>query len=579
MLGEILEPADLRRLDRAALPSVADELRSELIDIGAAIGGHFAASLGVVELSIGLHWVFETPHDRIVWDVGHQGYAHKALTGRLSELRRIKRADGPSGFLRRCESPFDVFGAGHAGTSISAALGMAEAARRRAPSRRVVAVIGDGGATAGMAFEALNHAGALRAPLRLIFNDNGMSIAPSVGGLASTGDVRGYAQALGIAYRGPVDGHDLAALLPALQALRDEPDEEGPVLLHVRTVKGKGFAAAEADPFGWHATTPFDRETGARAKSGGGGPPSWTEAFADALGRIADRDPRVVALTAAMPDGTGLDRFAERHPDRVYDVGIAEQHAVTFAAGLAAEGLRPVCAIYSTFLQRAFDQIVHDVALQSLPVVFALDRAGLVGGDGPTHHGALDLAYLRSIPNLVVAAPRDENELQRLLATAIEGDRPFAIRFPRGKAIGVAMDPDPKPLRIGRGELLQPGDDVALLALGKGVPEAQRAAELLEAAGLSVAVADARFVKPLDTALLESLADRARVLVTLEDHARSGGLGSAVAEWISETHPELRLLRVGIGDHFVDHGDAAEQWEKEKMNAEAIVRAVCDELA
>jgi len=578
LLGRIREPADLRRLDRAALPGVADELRSELIDLGAAIGGHFAASLGVVELSIGLHWVFDTPHDRLVWDVGHQGYAHKALTGRRAELRRIKRADGPSGFLRRCESPFDVFGAGHAGTSISAALGMAEAARRSRTPRQVVAVIGDGGATAGMAFEALNHAGALRAPLRLIYNDNGMSIAPSVGGLTGTGDVRGYARALGIAYRGPVDGHDLAALLPALQALRDERDEEGPVLLHVRTVKGKGFAAAEADPFGWHATTPFDRETGARVKSSGGGPPSWTQAFADALGRLADRDPRVVALTAAMPDGTGLDRFAERHPDRVYDVGIAEQHAVTFAAGLAAEGLRPVCAIYSTFLQRAFDQIVHDVALQSLPVVFALDRAGLVGGDGPTHHGALDLAYLRSIPNLVVAAPRDENELQRLLATAIDGDRPFAIRFPRGKALGVTMDPDPKPLRVGRGELLQPGGEVALLALGKAVPEAQRAAELLQAAGLSVAVADARFVKPLDTALIDALADRARVLVTLEDHMRSGGLGSAVAEWISEAHPELRVLRVGIGDHFVDHGDATEQWEKEKMNAEAIARTVCDAL-
>ena len=338
-----------------------------------------------------LHYVFDTPHDRVVWDVGHQGYGHKALTGRLEALRRIKKADGPSGFLRRSESPYDVFGAGHAGTSISAALGMAEAARRAGEDRQVVAVIGDGGATAGMAYEALNHAGHLGTPVRVIFNDNGMAIAPNVGGLAGTGHVRAFAESLGLAYAGPVDGHDLDDLLPALKALRGAP---GPALLHVRTYKGRGFAPAEADPFGWHATTPFCPQSGER-KSSSGGTPSWTAVFAEALCRVADRDPRVVAITAAMPDGTGLDRFAERHPDRVYDVGIAEQHAVTFAAGLAAEGLRPVCAIYSTFLQRAFDQIVHDVALQELPVSFALDRAGLVGADGPTHHGVLDLAYLR----------------------------------------------------------------------------------------------------------------------------------------------------------------------------------------
>ena len=475
LLSTIDEPRALRELGRAELVQVARELREHLIALGAEIGGHFAGSLGAVELTVALHAVFDTPNDRIVWDVGHQAYGHKALTGRREALRRIKRADGPAGFLRRCESPYDVFGAGHAGTSISAALGIAEAAARTGARRRAVAVIGDGAATAGMSFEALNHAGHLRAALRVVFNDNGMSIAPNVGGLHRTGDVAGYARALGIAYQGPVDGHDLEALLDALAVLRDS---DGPTLLHVKTQKGRGYAPAEADPYRWHATVPFDRARGVR-RAGGGGPPSWTAAFADALARIADRDPRVVALTAAMPDGTGLDKFAERHPDRMYDVGIAEQHAVTFAAGLASEGLRPVCAIYSSFLQRGFDQIMHDVALQQLPVTFALDRAGLVGADGPTHHGALDLAYLRPIPNLVIAAPRDENELQHLLATAVESGAPFALRFPRGAATGCAIDPDPKPLPIGRGELLRDGGDLAIAALGKTVPAALAAADAL----------------------------------------------------------------------------------------------------
>ena len=550
---------------------MAAELRRELIGLCAEAGGHFAGSLGAVELAVGLHYVFDTPHDRLVWDVGHQAYGHKALTGRRAALRRIKRADGPSGFLRRAESPYDVFGAGHAGTSISAALGIAEAARRRGEARRVVAVIGDGGATAGMAFEALNHAGHLRTALRVVLNDNGMAIAPNVGGLARSGDLRGYARALGLAYRGPVDGHDLAALVPALEALRDAA---GPTLLHVRTRKGRGYAPAEADPYAWHATTPFDAASGERHRSGTGDPPSWTAAFAEALGRIADRDPRVVAVTAAMPDGTGLDRFARRHPDRVYDVGIAEQHAVTFAAGLASEGLRPVCAIYSTFLQRAFDQIVHDVALQRLPVVFALDRAGLVGGDGPTHHGVFDLAYLRAIPGLVVAAPRDENQLQHLLATALESERPFAVRFPRGAAAGVALDPEPKSLPIGRGELLRAGGDVALAAIGKTVPAACAAAEALAERGVSAAVVDARYAKPLDADLLAAVAGRCGLVVTVEDHVRAGGFGSAVLEALAERAPEARALRLGIGDAFVEHGDPGEQWRAAGIDADSIVRAV-----
>jgi 1-deoxy-D-xylulose-5-phosphate synthase len=566
LLTSIREPSDLRRLDETALPRVANELRTELIELGAAIGGHFAGSLGTVELTVGLHYVFDTPRDRVIWDVGHQAYGHKALTGRRESLRRIKKADGPSGFLRRSESPYDVFGAGHAGTSISAALGMAEAARRTGDTRQAVAVIGDGGATAGMAFEAMNHAGHIGTGVRIVFNDNDMAIAPNVGGLHGTGDVAGYARSLGVTYLGPVDGHDLSKLVPALTALRDAA---GPTLLHVRTRKGKGYAPAEADPFRWHATGPFDAASGERGASGGG-PPSWTACFAEALGRIAARDPRVVAITAAMPDGTGLDKFGEKFPDRLYDVGIAEQHGVTFAAGLAAEGQRPVCAIYSTFLQRAYDQIVHDVALQELPVVFALDRAGLVGADGPTHHGVLDLAYLRSIPNLVIAAPRDENQLQHLLATAIESGRPFALRFPRGAARGVAMDPEPKPLPIGRGELIRVGTDVALVALGKTVPAAEAAAEALAEKGITAAVVDARYVKPLDEELLVAVAERCGRVVTIEDHVRAGGFGSAVLELLAERTPEVRVARLGIDDRFVEHGDAGDQWREVGIDPDAI---------
>ncbi len=576
LLAKIREPADLRQVPRQRLRDVCDELRRELVELGAVRGGHFAGSLGTVELSIGLHWVFDTPRDRLIWDVGHQAYGHKALTGRREQLIKVKKADGPSGFLRRCESEYDVFGAGHAGTSISAGLGVSEGLRRQGREGCSVAIIGDGAATSGMSFEALNHAGHLGADMRVVYNDNGMSIAPSIGGLKKTGGARKYFESLGFQYLGPVDGHDLGKLLPALERLRDN---SGPVVLHAITQKGHGFAPAEADPYGWHACKPFDAKTGkVLPGSGKPSPPSWTQAFADSLTAIADRDPRVVAITAAMPDGTGLDRFERAHPDRVYDAGIAEQHAVTFAAGMATEGMRPVCAIYSTFLQRAFDQIVHDVALQNLPVTFAIDRAGLVGADGPTHHGVLDLGYLRMIPNLVIAAPRDENQLQHLLATAIESGRPFAVRFPRGTAMGVRLDPEPKAVPIGRAELLRDGKDIALFAIGKAVEVAEKAADLLADQGISARVVDARFIKPLDDQALVSAIERCSRIVTIEDHMATGGFGSAVLERLAVLTPGARVLVCGLADRFVEHGETDDQWTAAGIDPESIAARTADWL-
>ena len=567
LLAGITSPLALRRLAKSDLHLVADELRAELIRVGSEVGGHFAGSLGTVELTVALHYLLDTPRDRLVWDVGHQAYGHKALTGRLSGLMKVKKADGPSGFLRREESPYDAFGAGHAGTSVSAALGMVEAARRSASGARVVAIIGDGAATSGMSFEALNHAGHLGSDLRVVFNDNGMSIAPNVGGLSRTGRARGYFESLGLAYLGPVDGHDLDALLPAVAAMLASA---GPTVLHVRTQKGHGFAPAEADPYKWHATQPFERVTGAAKSSGNGAAPSWTAAFADALIRVAERDPRVVAITAAMPDGTGLDKFARRFPDRTYDVGIAEQHAVTFAAGLAAEGFRPVCAIYSTFLQRAFDQVVHDVALQKLPVTFALDRGGLVGADGPTHHGVLDFAYLRIVPNLIVSAPRDENDLEGLLAAAVASGRPFALRFPRGAAPGVSLLAEPKALAIGRGELLRRGGDVALFGIGRTVGVAQKTAELLAARGVRASVVDARYVKPLDAELICAIARGTGHVVTIEDHAGYGGFGSAVLELLARELPHTAVRIHALPDRFTDHGDVNAQYRAAAIDPESV---------
>jgi 1-deoxy-D-xylulose-5-phosphate synthase len=569
LLGRIDTPNDLRKLSPEELPAVAQELRAELIQLGAEVGGHFAGSLGTVELTVALHYLMDTPRDRLVWDVGHQGYGHKALTGRRRELRRIKKADGPSGFLRREESEYDAFGAGHAGTSVSAALGMVEAARRSQSGARVVAVIGDGAATSGMSFEGLNHAGQLGSDLKVVFNDNGMSIAPNVGGLSRTGQARGYFESLGIRYLGPVDGHDLAVLLPAVQQLLESA---GPTVLHVRTKKGAGYAPAEADPFKWHATNGFDVQSGTPrvVAANGAVAPSWTAAFADALMRVAERDPRVVAITAAMPDGTGLDKFAKRFPDRTYDVGIAEQHAVTFAAGLAAEGFRPVCAIYSTFLQRAFDQIVHDVALQKLPVTFALDRGGLVGADGPTHHGVFDFGYLRMIPTLAVAAPRDENDLYGLLATAVDSGRPFALRFPRGTATGVLVESEPRPIAVGHGELLRRGSDVTLVGIGRTVSVALRAAELLGERGVRAAVIDARFAKPLDEELLCGAARRSGYVVTIEDHAALCGFGSAVLELFAREVPRTAVRVFGLPDRFEQHGDVAAQYRAAQIDPDSV---------
>jgi len=576
LLAKIREPADLRQVPRVRLREVCDELRAELIELGAVRGGHFAGSLGTVELTVGLHWVFDTPRDRLIWDVGHQAYGHKALTGRREQLIKVKKADGPSGFLRRSESEYDVFGAGHAGTSISAGLGVSEGLRRQGREGCSVAIIGDGSATSGMSFEALNHAGHLEADARVVYNDNGMSIAPSIGGLKRTGEARKYFESLGFQYLGPIDGHNLDELLPALEQMRET---SGPVVVHAITQKGHGFAAAEADPYGWHACKPFDPKTGVHLPgSGKPSTPSWTQFFAEALIAIADRDPRVVAITAAMPDGTGLDHFERAHPDRVYDAGIAEQHAVTFAAGMATENMRPVCAIYSTFLQRAFDQIVHDVALQNLPVTFAIDRAGLVGADGPTHHGVLDIGYLRMIPNLIIAAPRDENQLQHLLATAIESGRPFALRFPRGNAVGVELDPEPKALPIGKAEMLRDGKDVALFAIGKAVGAAQQAAGLLAEQGISARVVDARFVKPLDDQALVSAAERCSRIVTIEDHMATGGFGSAVLERLAVLAPDARVLVCGLADRFVEHGETDDQWAAGGIDPESIATRTVDWL-
>jgi 1-deoxy-D-xylulose-5-phosphate synthase len=446
---------------------------------------------------------------------------------------------------------------------------MVEAARRTGSGARVVAIIGDGAATSGMSFEALNHAGHLGCDLKVVFNDNGMSIAPNVGGLSRTGKAQSYFESLGLRYLGPVDGHDLESLLPAVGALLDA---SGLTVLHVRTKKGAGYAPAEADPFKWHATNGFDVQSGTPrvAASNGTVAPSWTAAFADALIKVAERDPRVVAITAAMPDGTGLDKFAKRFPERCYDVGIAEQHAVTFAAGLAAEGFRPVCAIYSTFLQRAFDQIVHDVALQKLPVTFALDRGGLVGADGPTHHGVFDFGYLRMIPTLAVAAPRDENDLYGLLAAGVASNRPFALRFPRGTATGVAVETEPRPIALGHGELLRRGSDVTLVGIGRTVSVALRAAELLAERGVRAAVIDARFAKPLDEELLCAAARRSGHIVTIEDHAVLGGFGSAVLELLAREVPRTALRMFGLPDRFEQHGDVSAQYRAAQIDPDSV---------
>ena len=587
LLGTIESPADLRRLPVTKLPALAQELRAFLIQSVSTRGGHFAAGLGTVELTIALHYVFDTPRDRLVWDVGHQAYPHKVLTGRRDRLHTVKQEGGLAPFPTRSESEYDTFGVGHSSTSISAALGMAVAAARAGDSRRVVAVIGDGAMTAGMAFEALNHAGSLPADLLVILNDNDMSISENVGALSNhfaralSGRVYAHLreggnkvlrqmptvwelarrseehlkgmvlpgtlfEEMGFNYIGPMDGHDVRALVRTLRNLREL---RGPQLLHVVTRKGKGYAPAEADPIKWHGPGPFDPASGTIFKEKSAGP-SYSQIFGQWLCDMAERDPRIIGITPAMREGSGLVEFSKRFPERYFDVAIAEQHAVTFAAGLAVEGLKPVVAIYSTFLQRAYDQLIHDVALQNLPVVFAVDRAGLVGSDGATHQGSYDLSYLRCIPNMVIMAPADENECRQMLYTASALEGPAMVRYPRGCGPGVAVASELSALGLGKAQLRREGKSgLAVLAFGALVAPAQSIAERLDATFVNM-----RFVKPLDEDLIVALAARHRALVTIEENVTQGGAGSAVGEVLASEGLQLPLLQLGIPDRFIEHG-------------------------
>lgn len=577
LLARIESPSDLRKLAESELPVLADELRSHLIESVASVGGHFGAGLGVVELTIALHYLYDTPRDRLVWDVGHQGYPHKILTGRRDAITSIKTRGGLAPFLRRAESEFDTFGVGHASTSISAALGMAIALRQRGDRRDVVAVIGDGALTGGMAYEALNHAGGMGADLLVVLNDNGMSISENVGGLDRTlarlragkpGESGPHPEALfeelGFAYAGPVDGHDLPALL---RAFREAQQRRGPRLLHVVTTKGKGYAPAELAQIDYHAVGRFDPARGVTRSAAE--KPTYSEVFGDWLCDMAKGDPRLVAITPAMREGSGMVRFSREFPDRYFDVAIAEQHAVTLAAGLACEGAKPVVAIYSTFLQRCYDQLIHDVALQNLDVTFAIDRAGVVGPDGPTHAGSFDLAYLRCIPNMVVMAPADENECRRMLTTGFRFGGPAAVRYPRGRGPGVAVSRDWEELPIGRAEVRRHGHGLALLAFGCTVAPAD-----IVGAELGATVVNMRFVKPLDEVLVLELTRNHEALVTLEDSVVAGGAGSAIGELLAARGIEIPLLQLGLPDVFLEHATREEMLAEAGLDAAGIRRAI-----
>ena len=597
LLHAIEAPEDLRRLSPEQAEQVADEIRQEILERVSQTGGHLASSLGAVELITALHYVFNTPKDRLVLDVGHQGYPHKMLTGRREGFDRIGQEGGISKFLRRSESDFDHFGAGHAGTSISAALGMANALRHQGSDDIAIALIGDGAMTAGMAFEALNHAGHMKQNnLVVVLNDNEMSISPNVGAMSSylsrklsapmvrrmkgwtkdflsglPGDMLHWArkaeeslkvffspgllfEALNFRYVGPIQGHRMDVLLETFENVKQMIAQgDGPVLVHVITEKGHGYEPAERDPLKYHGVSQFDVASGEFAPKSAGHP-SYTRVFSDALIRLAREDERIVAITAAMAGGTGLDRFQREFPSRFYDVGIAEQHGVTFAAGLATEGMKPVVAIYSTFMQRAYDQIVHDVCIQNLDVTLALDRAGLVGADGATHQGFFDYAYLRTLPNTIVMAPKDENELQHMVRTAVQYPGPAAVRYPRGSGVGVPMDPDIKAIPVGEAELLRDGDDAVILAIGTLVHPALEAAEELAQRGISTAVLNARFVKPLDVARIKELVGRCKVFVTVEEHSGMGGFGGAVLEALAEAGVLRPSRCLAIPDRLVEHG-------------------------
>ena len=620
LLDTVNSPADLRDLSVAEMEQLARELRETIITTVARTGGHLAPSLGVVELTLALHYVFDTPRDRLVWDVGHQAYAHKLLTGRKDRFATLRQYRGLSGFPKRAESEYDPVGAGHSSTSISYSLGMAAAKAIQGEPGKVIAVIGDGSMTAGMAFEGLNHAGDLDRDLIVILNDNEMSISKNVGALSSflsrkmtSRTIRRLRdhiedrlmalssvgeniltmlrkseenlknlftpgmlfEALKFKYVGPIPGHELDDLIATLENVRD--NSHGPVLVHVITTKGKGYKPAETNPGEFHGVGPFDVATGTPVKSVSRGV-SYTRVFGDTLCRLARTDKRVVAITAAMPGGTGLLPFAAEFPDRFFDVGIAEQHAVTFAAGLALEGLRPFFAVYSSFMQRSLDQLIHDVCLPNLPVTIALDRSGVVGDDGPTHHGVFDLAFLRFIPNLVVMAPADENELQHMLHTALAHHGPVVLRYPRGNGEGVALEPDFRRLEIGRGTVLREGTDVLLLPIGNRVGPALAAAARLEVQGIDAAVINPRFLKPLDSDLIADWAARTGRVVTVEDNCVQGGFGSAVLEALNERGLHLPVQRLGYVDRFIEHGPQAVLWRAAGIDADGIARSVLDLL-
>jgi len=614
LLDGIDYPRDMRKLSLDQLPQLAQEIREEVISVVSEVGGHFASTLGAVELTLALHYVFDTPEDRIVWDTGHQTYAHKLICGRRNRLGTIRQLGGLSGFLSREESEYDTFGAGHAGTSISAALGMVEANALSGGRRKVVAVISDGGLSAGLTYEGLNSAGHLDRDLIVILNDNEHFIDPRVGAVSSflsrqfttdlgvrmqknlstllkslpSGEHIKYAarkirdsflslvtpgflfESLGFQYVGPIDGHDIAAMVATLENVKKV---EGPTLVHVLTKKGKGFALAEKDPIKFHGVTPFHVLTG-KAKKDKSPVPTYTEIFGQALVRLAKDNPKIVGITAAMGSGTGIDKLQRELPERTYDVGIAEQHAVTFAAGMATEGYVPVVAIYSTFLQRGYDEILHDVCLQNLHVVMALDRGGLVGADGPTHHGVFDFAYMRSIPNMGIMAPKDENELQHMLKTAVDHSGPIALRYPRGEGWDVALDEKFQSLEIGKAELLRDGTDLAIAAIGHTVIPALKAAQDLAPLGISAAVVNARFVKPLDEKLFRDLLTKVPRLITVEDHVISGGFGSALVEFLADDGiTGVEVKRLGVPDRFIPHGTQDELKKICGFDKDAIAQA------
>ncbi len=619
-LSEINSPKDLRQLRVEDLQEVADEVRAFILETTSRVGGHTGASLGAVELAVAMHYVFDTPKDRLVWDVGHQAYAHKILTGRRDQLHTIKKYGGLSGFLRRDESEYDTFGAGHASTSLSAALGMAIARDKMQRDFHVCALIGDSSLAGGMAMEALNQAGHLKSRLIVLLNDNDMSIAPAVGALTrylnrikeaqsyhrlkeEVGDtlesVPGFGgqlrkaaktvkdaiaaavlpgalvNELGFKYIGYVDGHNVPMLVHALEEAKKVAD--GPVIVHALTTKGKGFPNPEKNYYAYHATGPYDIKTGIAVKSSKVSSPTYTEIFGQTMCELMAADEKIVALTAAMPDGTGVDKILEKFPERAFDVGIAEQHAITFCAGMACEGLKPVAAIYSTFLQRAFDQIIHDVCLQNLNVTFAMDRAGIVGADGPTHHGLLDIAYLRGYPNIILMSPKDEAEMRDMLLTAIEHPAPAAIRFPRGNGYGVDISEKPKPLEIGKAELLRDAvGDIAIIALGSMVYPAMEAANNLEKDGIGATIVNARFIKPLDAELILALAQTKRFILTVEEAYLAGGFGSAVLELLEENDllDRVKVVRMGVPDRIITHGDPKLLLAKYGLDADGIYQKV-----